>query len=354
MNTALATILLSLPLALAACGGGATTTGTGGSAGHSSTTDHAGGAGGSGGTGPTLTEVCAAAATARCARLEACTGGVGITVRFGDAATCAARFALSCVASLSAADTGATPASVAACTAALPGESCTQYLDNDPVAACQSQPGPGAAGAVCAFNAQCASAFCLVEKGAACGACAASPAVGAPCASGAECGPNQACPKATSVCAAYAPQGGACGTGAPCAAGFSCVGETATAMGSCQPAGTMVGTACDPKHKTAPGCESQQGFYCDATTLTCAVVAYAAADQPCGIVNGAVVTCKAGGLCVYPAPMATAGTCEAAAADGAACDDTLGPPCLGPARCVRTSDGGTAGVCTLLSADACH
>lgn len=85
--------------------------------------------------------------------------------------------------------TGNTPTTVEACVAAYPSWSCADFTDSVPPAACQPPPGAGGMGAVCAFDAQCSSAFCQIPScvnydattGAA-GTCVTSVAeAGAPC-----------------------------------------------------------------------------------------------------------------------------------------------------------------------------
>jgi hypothetical protein len=94
-----------------------------------------------------------------------------------------------------------------------------------------------------------------------------------------------------------------------------------------------MGAACDATLKTAADCDLDANLYCDKTTSTCQTYTFAATGSACG--TG--IRCQAGATCI-------AKICVAPAADGAACDDTAGPPCLTPARCV-------ANVCT-ISADA--
>jgi hypothetical protein len=112
---------------------------------------------------------------------------------------------------------------------------------------------------------------------------------------------------------------------------------------------------------------------------------YAAGGKPCGELDGGVVGCAAG-ECVIPGidagpiadagvdaadagdadtdaavidaappppPVApTSGSCVAAVAEGTACDLTIGPPCLAPAKCI-SGDGGAAGTCALPSGTTC-
>ncbi len=320
--------------------------GSGGSGGSGSSTGTAS-TSGTGGSGPSETKACNDIAMARCNRLQECSGGALITSRYGDMATCVSRIELSCKNGIDAVDTNASPAGSEACAAAIPNESCTDYVDNNPAAACQPVAGTRAAGAVCGYSAQCASAFCDVPKTSACGTCAAKPADGAACTGNADCGFNQVCTK-TSTCLTYVPEDGSCSGDGQCEFGLTCVGAVTTTTpptnGTCQAQHTMMGEACDPSRKTGTDCNRSMGLYCNSTSKTCQAITFATDGQPCGTVNGAAVVCQGGGLCVITTP--PMGTCSAAAADGAACSDTAGPPCLSPSRCVN-------GTCVQTDGAAC-
>src|SRR5262249_43518878 len=107
----------------------------------------------------------------------------------------------------------------------------------------------------------------------------------------------------------------------PCASPDVCV------SGTCAPA-QPAGASCP----TGGECDIAQGAICEPTTHKCVMVTFAGAGQACGLVGGAIVGCKGGGTCKVTAGM-TQGTCQPAAADGAACDVTNGPHCLPPATC---------------------
>jgi hypothetical protein len=162
-------------------------------------------------------------------------------------------------------------------------------------------------GAACGFDAQCQSTYCSVGLGTLCGTCGSPPAVGGSCAE-LFCGPGLICAGISKTCGTPVAVGAACDP-APCSPGSVCVGAVGTRR--CQ-----------------------------------AAVSVAAGGQPCGLVGGSRVECAAQGLCKL-ATGQTSGTCLSAAADGAACDDTNGPLCALPARCV-------AGTCQLPSAVSCH
>lgn len=298
-----------------------------------------------------IDQACAASAKARCQRRDACTNNLSNVVQFGDEATCEAREKLGCIASLGAPGTGATPATVDGCTSAIPSESCTDLLDNNPPPACLPAIGKGAAGASCLFDAECQSTYCAVQKGSACGTCAALPKAGDSCSATGGCGRNLACPSSTEVCVTRAGLSGPCNAGNPCAHGLMCVGATKTAMGTCQNAAQTVGASCDPKQKTLPGCDKDLGLFCDPTTMKCSNAAPAKAGEPCGELSSGVAYCTGGATCQLAAGT-KAGTCLAAAADGAACDPNNGPFCQTPAHCV-VAEGGTQGTCRLPDASLC-
>ena len=87
-------------------------------------------------------------------------------------------------------------------------------------------------------------------------------------------------------------------------------------------------------------------------TLKCAAQTYANASQPCGGSGGGTVdaVCNANGSCINPGD-GTPAVCVAAADEGNSCDTAMGPPCLGPTRCVVS--GGTSGTCMALNAMMC-
>jgi hypothetical protein len=305
-----------------------------------------------GATTPTDAAACQTLAQARCQRLAACSAA-DLAKRYPDEATCEMRVQINCLASVGAADTGASAMTVDACAASLPDEACAAFLGADVTDACEPAMGTRANGAACEFSGQCASTYCAVPTDGWCGQCAAVPQVGDSCAD-TPCAPNQVCVGATTTCQVAVAMGGACSADLPCAGGTACVGANAQTgvMGSCTAQPTTVGAACDHRRQTAPDCDVDAGVVCDATTSQCVAQPIVAAGMPCGDVAGVPTRCAAGGTCVKPAG-SQQGTCVAPAADGAACDTTAGPGCLFPAKCVPTSTGGTAGTCTLPADPTC-
>jgi hypothetical protein len=300
--------------------------------------------------GPTADQACTDLAHARCTKLASCSQ-VAIQARYGDEATCESREKSSCLNSLAAPSTGATPQTFEACVTAFSSWACADYLNNVTPDACRAQQGQLAAGAACAFNGQCQSAFCSVPTNATCGTCAAAPKAGDSCAQTTSCGPGLQCTNDTMQCEAAAAAGAACGKGVPCGDGLACVGATATVQGKCETAPSTQGAACDPKDMTAASCSRSAGFFCDTQSKQCVAITFASAGQACGNISGVQVLCGGAGFCQRAQGQAS-GTCVAAAADGAACDTANGPTCISPSRCVISS--GTAGTCHAADALSCQ
>lgn len=321
------------------------------------------------------TLACAAEEHALCELRSSCSMGYLINLSYADEPTCESRGLATCIAATEAKGSANTVAHVQGCAAAYPMESCSDYIDGNPVMACVPPAGTLQTGAACGASGQCASTFCAVPQYQVCGTCQPLPAAGASCQVAADCGRNMACATPTGAtsgkCSPYAAMGAACLTGAqPCSASLVCVGddETTGAMGTCQAAVATMGGACDGTRKTMPSCYADIGLVCipsakGSAVGTCQAIQLAAAGSPCGDLGSAPITgfaeCTGGGLCAKPltdaGTAATSGTCVAPAADGAACstDPTSGPPCLPPAKCVVSADGGTAGTCTVADATKC-
>jgi len=310
-------------------------------------------------------------AQADCTKRMTCSNSFGLDRIFGSESVCVTRTAAQCVAALAATGTAATPQTREACALDLPmpDYTCVDWFDGAPTAACTPPAGMLAAGTACGASAQCASTFCEIGANAVCGTCQPLPAVGATCTVDADCGRDLACAVPTGAtsgkCAMYAAQSAPCLTGSqPCQAGLSCVGdnELKATTGTCMPAVTAVNGACDSARKTIASCDPTQGLACipsgaGVTTGTCQTIDLVAAGQTCGLIGTpatSVTDCAAGGLCVKARPTDRTGTCVAPAADGAACDSALGPPCLAPSQCVPTAAGSTAGTCTVSDATMCH
>jgi hypothetical protein len=298
---------------------------------------------------PTAEEACASFEAARCERLATCTDDLLTTLRYGDRATCEARGRIACLAALEAEGTSATPASLGSCAASIAAEACDDFLSGAVPDACEPAPGARATGASCLTSGQCASTYCAVQKNALCGVCAEPPRAGDPCALTDDCGRELVCSKA-GICAALVLEGDACDDARPCAPRLACTGPAGAT--SCQPTLTTEGAECDPQAHNAPDCDRVAGLYCAPKTKTCERALLAAAGEPCGLVEGRVSVCTGGALCAG-ASAGEPGVCLAPAADDAACDDKLGPPCALPARCVTPDVTTTAGTCRAPDAALC-
>lgn len=310
------------------------------------------GAAGCGGSSLSANKACTDEVTARCALFMSCSNGALITTRYGDLPTCEARELSACLERLMAAGTTATPTFEEACAVAEPTESCPDFLDGNPTAACIAPLGGMANNAPCIANGQCTSGYCNLGAHSVCGTCGPAATAGTSCAN-ASCAHGLVCLASTSLCVALGAMGAACDVNTPCQSDMSCVGSNTKkmTMGTCQPAVATVGGACNPAAQTLANCDRTKGLTCDPTAKTCVAINYVAAGQPCRSAEpGVIIGCAAGGGC-YPVG-GTMQTCLAAAAEGATCDTVAGPGCLQPAKCVPPGTA-TAGTCQLPNPTVC-
>jgi hypothetical protein len=293
---------------------------------------------------PSPEEACDESARAYCAKLDECRVQ-GVAQAYGDMATCIARRNDSCVASVSSPDTGNTPTSIHDCARAEPAETCQDFLQNNPVAACLTPAGQRNDGDPCIFNSECDSGFCAIDATASCGSCAPPPVVGDECVDQG-CGFDLAC-TTNKQCAAWVPAGGACDADNPCAPHTWCVTAVGATSGICMASVATEGVACDPHKHTAPGCDFNLGLYCNTMTSTCTPVVYVAVGESCALSGGDDHVCVGGATC-----RGTPATCVPDAGDGESCDTAAGPSCLSPARCI-TDGVSTSGTCQLPDAETC-
>ncbi len=343
-------------VALGACSSGTNGSGTSGGTGSSTS-------GGTSGVMYTEAQACADEGAAYCALLSQC-DPAKLTFDFGSTAECVARRVALCASAVSALGSSRTPNSVEACAKARANEPCSSFLINNPPAACAVDAGTQTGGAACAFADQCLSTFCSIPAGHVCGTCAPAPKVGSACSVDHDCGPGLVCGPISETCVLPVANAAACSEPNGCVGGYDCVGIVRDAGGgNCAPYQTTVGGVCDYRSATASTCDPTQGLFCLRTS--CVAHVYADAGATCGLPDGGNRGCAGGGnncilsgqqvdchasRCVDKAGVAT---CKPFAADGTACDTLLGPACEPPALCV-TSDAGTAGVCSLPGATACH
>jgi hypothetical protein len=279
---------------------------------------------------------CDDAAKAYCAKVEEC-APFFVKLGFGDVATCEQRIAINCVPGFSATGTSATPSRLSQCATDVKALPCDDVLGRNLPASCRTEPGTLSDGAPCGVDAQCTGRLCRQSSNGTCGACSTLGAGGATCERDEDCDTGLAC--AEKKCVTLAKAGSPCTLTSPCVRSLSCnEGTCAVPLAG--------GAACEPS--TVDGqnpCDGGKGFFCHPQTKVCTSIGTAAAGGACGIVDQSFVICTNGGHCKTGTPP-TSGTCLAAAADGAACDDTNGPKCIGPARCV-------GGVCKITDPASC-
>jgi hypothetical protein len=280
-------------------------------------------------------QACSDFASAACQALSGCTAFL-IQDVYGDVTTCSTRLKASCGDALAANGTGLTPALRESCVKALPAASCADLYDNNFPSECQAVAGQLANGATCGDSSQCKSAYCNLGADGTCGACgAARGAPDAACLRNDDCDYGSLC--TGGKCAVPVTAGGTCDTAHPCQQTLACKGGVCATPDE-------AGAAC-----TTGSCDQPKGLYCSTGAgPVCTSIGLATAGKACGLVGGGLTVCSAGGHCNVVTGTG-AGTCAAAAADGAACDDTNGPTCLPPAVC-----GATSKVCTLPDPANCH
>jgi len=273
---------------------------------------------------------CAGYASAVCGKLESCSPFL-ITVNYGTVSDCTSRLTTACQTGSAEPGIGNFSGFISTCSAAYASATCDAVFGGG-LPACTPPAGTYANGQACGDDAQCQSLFCNKASGATCGTCAATPKVGDTCTG--SCGVALTCSNGT--CAAATTKGAvgaACSTTAPCEATLTCSSSVCVKP-------LAAGQACGST--TAP-CDTLAGLTC--TGGVCALFQTASAGQPCGIVGTTYILCTAGATCKTPTG-SSAGTCQAPADDGQACDATNGPGCKADASCV-------AGHCTLDSAASC-
>jgi hypothetical protein len=298
-------------------------------------------------------QACADSATARCQRYAAC--GVAVPeLRYGDVPTCETRINRSCLAALTAANTGHTTATVEACANAIPTWSCEDFLNNENLPEpCWQKLGSTSPGGACQYPGQCQTGFCAIAPGQTCGVCRTQPALGDSCKALTTCGQGLTCTSDTTTCVFFGGVGDACGTGAICGAALICVGANTTTgeLGTCQAAVGTLAAPCIPTPGGGPGCDRNAGLSCNSQSMQCAPAVIATPGQSCAFANNQQVYCASAASCTDPANGAR--LC-ASAEDGAKCDLVAGPPCVPPARCIVPSGNtGTVGFCQLDIASQC-
>jgi hypothetical protein len=274
-------------------------------------------------------KACDEVASAMCDRLDQCSPPQLLAL-YGDRTTCLARMKLVCLPLLSAPGSKTTPATALQCASDIRAGSCDLYFTHSVPTSCLGVPGTLADGAACAAGPQCESTYCQLASGSSCGTCARRSAAAGPCSEESGCAPGLAC--AGGSCVAFGGVGSACGPKQPCRRDLLCrAGICGKPLEAAQP--------CDPLRQE---CNMVSGLYCGKSKL-CSQASTAKAGEPCGLLDGGgVAICTGGATCTS----LSGGLCQAAALDGAACDDQKGPHCLAPADCV-------GGICRIADPTAC-
>jgi hypothetical protein len=278
---------------------------------------------------------CTTAAASYCAKIKEC-APFYFDVGWSTQPPCDERIKSGCVSDLGAPGNAQTADDLASCATAIPQTSCGDLFSDNLPAPCKPKPGSLANGNACGVDGQCQSTYCKINE--TCGVCAAKSSAGGACMSETDCTDGLLC--VNRVCTSPGVAGAACSATQPCRQDVTCIG------GTC---GTPKGPG---ESCTGEECDGLKGLWCNPLMGVCQKVSLADPGQPCGALNcpGAACTyalCRSGGLCRLSGTNPNAGTCVAPAADGAACNDTMGPPCLSPAVCV-------AEVCTLRAPATCR
>lgn len=279
---------------------------------------------------------CSDAAKAYCAKVDEC-APFFMKIGFGDVATCEKRLLLNCVPNFSANGTSATPSALAQCATDVKATACDDLVGRKLPASCKTEAGQLGDGTPCGTDAQCSGRLCRQSAGNTCGACSTIGAGGAACERNEDCDVELGC--ANKKCVPFAKAGEACNATTPCLPTLGCKGGTCAAP-------LAAGAACEgPADQSTNPCDGAKGFYCHPITKVCTSVVTAGPGAACGFIDNGVVVCTGSAHC-KTTPPAVQGTCLAAAADGATCDDDSGPKCTAPARCV-------GGLCKISDPSTC-
>jgi len=247
-------------------------------------------------------------------------------LQFPDVATCAARINLTCPQLVKAMGSSVTGADLQACTPKLAGASCPDYLmANGPVRLCGFKPGTLTDGTACGEDVQCQSLYCKKATGMDCGKCTAIGKTGSVCTETADCDKGLVCAGAAGakLCTAYLPTGASCTTTSN---SVSCQPLLACRNGSCATTAKL-GESCST---LTQDCDGLSGLSCSVTNK-CVTPATAQLGGACGVQGTTYIACIGGTFCE---PVSK--KCIAPAADGATCNETTGPRCQSPAKCVAS------------------
>jgi hypothetical protein len=260
-----------------------------------------------------------------CGQIQSCSS-VFMKLTYGDQATCEARLKMPCLNGLKDPGTTQTASRIDACAQKVMTSTCADLFAHVVPAECKAPAGPQADGTVCGDDGQCQHSYCK-KTNSVCGVCATRTST---CASNDDCDSGLVC--AGGTCTMRGAKGATCDDNHPCAYGLSCTSGTCATP----PGAGMMCTA-----NTGGGnCDTAQGYFCNPISNVCQAFSFGNAGDPCGLVNQSFVICAANGTCSGM----LMGNCRAAAADGAACNDTV--KCQAPAQCINS-------VCTLADTSTC-
>jgi hypothetical protein len=284
---------------------------------------------------------CANLVTAYCNKISECSP-TAINDEFGDLATCVSRTGLSCAGFDQLPGTSWTPAKIDACTAVIATSTCQTLVDGITGDACQTGPGTLPNGSPCGDSSQCAGGRCNkvttsdggFTESSFCGTCETKPP--STCGDAGACVSPQRCyydsTGRNSSCVTPAAESAACGSSIPCASGLTCKNSVCVKRGGKD-------AAC----QSSSDCDSTLGLSCIAST--CQTPAHVGPGETCGSPSP---RCSPGASCIYSYSLdgGSSSVCMTRAADNAPCNDSKGPQCTSPARCLN-------GVCTLPDYSQC-
>ena len=307
-------------------GGGSADAGGGSADAGGGTAGAGGGTAGAGDGGfESVEQFCVWSAGHYCAQLEACAPPIAMTFYFGDGARCRALVAQSCRA-FSANPAVASFEKRHACYAAIYAQSCDDWYDRShvPEACLPPASGTKAAGAGCAYDAECSSGVCVTTEYP-CGHCTAEGAsqLGGPCGGATQCALGLQC-SSQGVCTGYGAEGAACEYPyEACAGKLRCVG------GRCS-APLPLGADCAALAGGEDACDAASYEACDLPdTGKCVKISIVNVNEPC---NG-ISYCSNAYCDWHSNPFVW--TCKPYLAEGESCalvGDAI-DPCLWPSYC---------------------
>lgn len=313
---------------------------------------------GCGKSGKSADEVCTLRAKVTCDKRSTCSQGYAITRDFGTMQNCLTQEKQVCMESVERKGSGNTAERVEACTAAIEKQSCDDRAAGVPLAACESGGGDFKDGTPCISTNQCASSYCDIPPGQACGKCAKKVADGMPCDSSGDCMEGSYCQRppmaVMGICARSGEEGATCNDTLRCGTGLSCIGFSASrgvdgtcrrpaaaasqpcdnieklcvsglrcvglmtsggmvvTEGTCRALKRMEGEICDSRNRNDVDCDSGIGLYCHheqetnpatgnpqpSATGVCKKRLFAKTGEMCGtLADGTVAVCSGGDAC---------------------------------------------------------